>query len=110
MPSAFQSRRVAHLKQALGTLSVKKVSKKYVREQIIAGTIGLLVGLSVTQLWTEQNRQREREKWVAQELKEARTIKAGMSAAELMKVFELDGGLIPAPPGTPTSHPHWFDG
>jgi len=61
---------------------------------ILAGTLCFLLGISLTRT-SEDEKRHDRKEWLAQSLEEAQTIKVGMSQAQLMKIFDLDGGLQP---------------
>lgn len=61
---------------------------------ILAGILCFLLGVSLTRT-SEDEKRHDRVQWLAQSMEEAQTIKVGMSKAELMKIFEPDGGLQP---------------
>ena len=71
--------------------------------------IGVLLGLLVNASWqrpaqaktesptlSDRQKQAERTKWVSDSLMEMRTIKVGMTRAQLLKVFTHEGGIYTA--------------
>src|SRR6266849_241284 len=53
----------------------------------------ILPGKSATQVKVSVDEQQKHEAWLWDRLSEAESIKAGMTRADLLKVFEEDGGL-----------------
>jgi hypothetical protein len=51
-----------------------------------------------TQVRVVSKEEEKHEAWLRDRLREARSIKAGVSKADLLKVFTPDGGLQPIPP------------
>jgi hypothetical protein len=61
---------------------------------LIIATPLLVLGLSASFLASQiPRRSQEQTEWVAQSLKEIKTIKVGMTRADLLKVFTTEGGL-----------------
>src|ERR1043165_5087067 len=60
---------------------------------LIAASLFVLLLTVVPLLAQSPQRQQEQTKWIADSLTEMKTIKVGMTRADLLKVFDTEGGL-----------------
>jgi hypothetical protein len=69
---------------------------------IVIGTACLLMqpAAQVAQVKVATAQEPDHYKWLAARITEAHSIRPGMSRADLLKVFEPDGGFQPIPPET----------
>jgi hypothetical protein len=65
-----------------------------VRSFIVAPTMAIVFGLIIASFSPASPQEKcDYDKWVGSSLEEIRTIKAGMTRADLLKVFDQEGGL-----------------
>jgi hypothetical protein len=65
-----------------------------VRSFIVAPTMAVVLGLIIASFSPASPQEKcDYDKWVGSSLEEIRTIKAGMTRADLLKVFGQEGGL-----------------